>query len=423
MMPRILHLGATDIEGGAARGAYWLHQAMVRRGMDSRMLVDRKYADDDSVIAPANGGRVMRRLRAYADALPLMRYRRTGDSYWSVNWVPSRIDRVVRALEPDIIHLHWAGGGFLPIDAMARFRRPVVWTLRDMWPFTGGCHYTAGCERYREGCGLCPQLRSDKADDLSRSVFERKRRHWRDMPLTLVPISTWLAEAARSSPLFGDAAIEVIPNGLDLTRFHPLDTAAARRAWNLPPERKLILFGALHATKDRRKGYPELCRAIDCLARDGLTENATLLVFGADDGGGAPPPAMDARFLGHVEDDRQLARLYAAADVMVAPSLQEAFGKTLIEAMACATPVVAFDRGGPADIVEHRRTGYLAQAFEPEDLAAGIAWCLAEKDRPERLGLAAHTRATTLYDIEAVAERYAALYRRIHGAAPREEAA
>lgn len=413
MTARILHLSTTDVQGGAARGAFWLHRALAEKGVDSLMLVDRKYSDDDRVIAPANGGRLVRRLRAYADTLPLYRYRKTDDSFWSVNWVPTRMTHMVETVAPDIVHLHWSGGGFLPIQVLKTFGRPVVWTLRDMWAFTGGCHYTAGCVRYQNACGFCPQLRSNSERDLSRRVFERKQRHWRDLDLWLVPISGWLARVAQQSPLFRGRPIEVIPNGLDVRRFQPTDMIAARTQLNLPRDRRLILFGALNATSDRRKGYSALCRAINALSRSGWRDRAELVVFGADGGIDRSALGLDVRYMGHVDDDRQLSLLYAGADVMVVPSLQESFGKTLIEAMACATPVVAFDSGGPSDIIEHERTGYLARPFNPDDLARGIAWCLEGNGRATDLGIAARTRAEEMYDIDLIADRYRALYQRI----------
>lgn len=422
MSHRVLHLSTTDIQGGAARGAYWLHKSLAGRGIDSLMLVDRKYSRDESVVAAPSGGRIGRRLRAYADALPLYRYRKTDDSYWSINWMPSRIDHLVEELAPDIVHLHWSGGGFLPISVLKNFRRPVVWTLRDMWPFTGGCHYTAGCVRYRDGCGACPQLRSNDDRDISRQVFLRKHKHWRDLDLWLVPISNWLAEAARESPLFRDRPIEVIPNGLDIARFRPCDKRSARELLGLPTDRRLILFGALHATCDRRKGYDALCHAIEILACSGGAENTELVVFGADGDKSGRHLGVDVHYVGHVNDDRRLAMLYASADVMVVPSLQESFGKTLIEAMACATPVVAFDSGGPSDVVAHKRTGYLARPFFPEDLARGIRWCLARPERIASLGRAARDRAVAEYDIDLVAERYDRLYRRIMQSGRREVA-
>lgn len=415
MTARVLHLSSTDIRGGAARGAYWLHRALLDGGSDSMMLVDRKFTSDDTVVAPANGGAVVRRLRAIAERAPLAPYRTTGESFWSTNWVPSLVARAIRTAAPDIVHIHWGGGGFLPVEALARFGCPVVWTLRDMWPFTGGCHYTGGCTRYQGGCGACPQLRSRDTDDLSRRVFERKRESWRDVDIRPVPISTWLADHARASPLLGDRPIEVIPNGVDTDVFSPMARDAARRAWNLPDDRRLILFGALNATQDARKGYPQLREAIRRLAAAGSLERHMLVVFGADRIDDADELGVEVRAAGHIGDDSRLAMLYAAADVMVTPSLQEAFGKTLIEAMACGTPVVAFDHGGPADIVEHRRTGYLAKPFDPADLAAGIDWVLETDDRTDELGRMARARVDREYDIRIVAARYADLYRRIAG--------
>jgi glycosyltransferase involved in cell wall biosynthesis len=415
---RVLHLCTSDIRGGAARGAYWLHRALRERGVDSRMLVGRKYSDDPDVFTPGGAlAPITERIRDRLDALPLRRYAKTDESYWTVGWVPRHIEKSVDSLDPDVIHLHWTGGGFLPVTALARLRRPLVWTLRDMWAFTGGCHYSGACHRFEVACGACPQLRSGKEHDLSRIVRQRKERAWANLDLTLVPISRWLAECVRRSGLFPGRAIEIIPNGLDTHVFRPTPKAGARAAWNLPPGKRYILFGALGAVQDRRKGYEKFVEATRYLARACWSTRAEILVFGDLAPDNAGELAIPARFLGHIDDDRRLAELYAAADVMVAPSLQEAFGKTVIEAMACGTPVVAFDGTGPADIIAHRKTGYLAKAFDARDLANGIAWCLAAPDHTEYLGRAARERAESRFDISVIADRYADLYRRRCGRA------
>ena len=419
---RIVHLCSTDTQGGASRGAYWLHRALCDAGLDSLMLVDRKYSDDDRIIdASAGPRRVGRALRARLDALPLARYRKTEESYWSVGWVPHRIERALDALDPDLVHLHWITGGFVPVDALRRIGRPMVWTLRDMWAFTGGCHYSGACERYQNACGTCPQLRSMHENDLSRRVVRAKRRAWQGIDLTLVPISRWLATAARSSPLFAASAMEIIPNGIDVRSFRPMDRALAKRALGFPADRPLILFGAVNPIGDARKGFGPFCEAMRILARRGWNGCADAAVFGAaepEEGLPAGTPRM--RFLGHVADDSALATLYAAADVMVTPSMQEAFGKTLVEAFACATPVVAFSSGGPADIVDHRENGYLAPPFEAAGLADGIAWCLGAPGRAAALGLRGRAKAEAIYDIRVVAARYRALY---HNALGRQNAA
>ena len=411
---KVLHLSTTDVLGGAARGAFWLHQALEQQGVDTAMLVNRKYGDDDSVVALDEPfAKLARWVRAELDQLPLRFYQSTGESYWTVGWIPHHIERAVERLDPDIIHLHWTGGGFLSVESLSRLNRPLVWTLRDMWAFTGGCHYTAGCERYKDACGHCPQLRSTSANDLSRWTWRRKKKGWDDLDLWLVPISTWLARCGRSSELFQDKPMEVIPNGVDATRFHPVDKRQARDEWGFEPGRSYILFGAFEAANDPRKGLPQMAEALREMSAQGWGDRAEVAVFGGPTEADMPNLGMPARFLGAIKDDRKLASLYSAADVMVVPSLQEAFGKTVIEAMACGTPVVAFDSGGPADIIEHARTGYLAKSFDPEDLARGIAWCLENKERVVEMGARAREAVEAEFDIAVVARRYCRLYERI----------
>ncbi len=378
------------------------------------MFVDRKYSDDASVLSTKGAlARTGSKIRSRLDRMPLARYDMTDELFWSVGWVPHSIDRIVRRANPDIVHLHWIGDGFLPINALRGLNCPIVWTLRDMWSFTGGCHYTAGCDRYRIGCGACPQLRSTDPMDLSARVRLRKERAWHDLDLWLVPISGWLADCARTSTLFNRHPIEVIPNGVDTGRFRAYEKSAARAHWDLPQDRRLILFGGIDPLRDPRKGFAELVQALKHMAAQCWSERAMLVVFGARPEGELPDCGLPTRFVGHISNDDDLARLCAAADVMATPSLQEAFGKTLIEAMACATPVVAFNTGGPIDIVAHLKNGYLAVPGDTADFAAGLAWCLENEDRRDTLSARARVTAEEQFDIGVVASRYRALYKRI----------
>lgn len=411
---RVLHLSTFDGDDGAARGSLWLHRALRERGCDSTMLVGWKRSTDPSVRPlPNRMAQLWATARMKLDQLPLRRHGGHGPmaSFWTVGWMPSRIGALTKRFAPDVVHLHWVGAGFLPIQAMKQFACPVVWTLRDMWAFTGGCHYTDGCTRYEYACGACPQLHSDREGDLSRVIWNRKRRHWSKADLWLVPISTWLADCARSSALFRTAPIEVIPNGLDLVRFRPTDKARARDACGLPAERPIVIYGAMRATRDPRKGFRELLAALAKFRAAPEHTNAMLVVFGDLKPGDLPDLGIESRYLGHIDDDRRLAQLYASADVAVVPSLQEAFGKTVIEAMACGTPVVAFNSGGPRDIIDHRTDGYLAEAFSVDDLARGIGWCLAEVRAGGALGARARAKVEAKFDIAVVAARYHALYR------------
>lgn len=412
---RVLHLSTFDIRGGAARGAYWLHRAMMENGIDSRMLVGRKYSDDAEITELREPfHRVIAKLRGDLDVLPLRRYRKTDESFWSVGWLPNRVDRAVAEHAPDVVHVHWTGGGFMSVRSMHDLPYPVVWTLRDMWAFTGGCHYTAGCERYAEACGACPQLQSDKRDDLSRDMWHRKAAAWQHMDLSLVPISSWLADCVRDSRMFGDETrVEVIPNGIDTSVFRPFDRAASKAEWQLPDHKRHVLFGAVGATDDARKGFHHIVEAVRILSNSGWSDTIELVVFGGAASDELAETGLPIRSVGNIDDDNALAKLYSACDVMVVPSEQEAFGKTLVEAMACSTPVVAFACGGPLDIVEHQRSGFLAEPFSARSLADGIVWCVEKDDRKARLGRYARTCAEREFDIHAVADRYCSLYQQI----------
>jgi glycosyltransferase involved in cell wall biosynthesis len=413
---KVLHLSTFDIGSGAARGSQWLHEALRRRDIDSTMMVASKASEDDSVRRlPGAMPQLAAKLRMQFDRLPLRFYRRTEESFWSVGWLPCRFDRLIEDVNPDIIHLHWVGAGYLPISSLKSFSRPIVWTLRDMWSFTGGCHYTAGCERYREGCGACPQLRSAREEDLSRAIWRHKERHWKDLDLWLVPISRWLGECAAASPLLGRYPIEIIPNGLDISTFNPTPKAQARAAWDLPLDRPIAVYGAINATRDPRKGFDELLGALRILGRDKRTKNMLLVVFGDLQHGDVPDCGIETRYVGYVDDNTRLSQLYAAADVAVMPSLQGAFGKTIIEAMACGTPVVAFNSGGPRDIVSHGVDGYLAKPFLPDDLAKGMLWCFERIAAGMDLGATARAKVLAKFDIEAVADQYEALYETVLG--------
>lgn len=416
---KVLHLSTFDIRGGAARGTYWLHQALDRIGVDSRMLVGRKYGSDPRVSEPPRPlNRVVSALRGRLDTLPLTGYRQTRDSFWTLGWLPDRIDAAIAEYDPDIVHLHWTGGGFLSIESLGKLHRPVVWTLRDMWAFTGGCHYTAGCENYIAGCGRCPQLGSTSERDLSSRLWRLKQSSWREVDLWLVPISSWLAGCVQRSGLFHDTPVEVIPNGIDTGVFRPHDRAEAKATWGLSPERRHILFGAVAATDDPRKGFHHMVDAVRLLVDRGWSEHAELVVFGGEAPRELADSGLPIRSVGLVNDDEALARLYSACEVMVVPSEQEAFGKTLVEAMACATPVVAFASGGPLDIVDHEETGFLAEPSSVEALAQGVAWCLEDPARNAELGRRARARAERDFDIGSVAGRYQALYHQILSRAP-----
>ncbi len=419
---RPLLLNSEDLRGGAARAAYRLHEALRAIGVDARMLVQVKHGDAQSVLGPESvPARVAGMLRPIADLAPLLAYRARRKTTFYPGWLPDSVARRVRRLAPDLLHLHWITGGFLKVSSLRRLQRPLVWTLHDMWAFTGGCHYDEECGRYATGCGRCPALGSRSAYDLSYWGWSRKARAYAGLPLHIVTPSRWLAEAARASPLLSGHPVRVIPNAIDTRVFRPIGKTAARDLLGLPQDRRLVLFGALFATSEPRKGYRYLEPALAQLARLAAQLPAAPLsavVFGATQPAQPPQFGMPAHFLGTLSDDVSLAALYSAADVFIAPSIQENLSNTVLEALACGTPVVSFDIGGMPDMIEHRRNGYLARPFEADDLAQGLHWVLESPDRHAALGARARAKILEEFEAEKIARRHVELYREVLDTAP-----
>jgi glycosyltransferase involved in cell wall biosynthesis len=380
---KILHLNTFDIEGGAARAAYRLHQGLRGAGDDSRMLVQTKTSQDQAVHTRNSGfAQWLGTYRPFLEILPVIPYRGRPPTHWATEWVPTRINAEINALNLDIIHLHWVCRGFMSVPDVGRFNRPVIWTLHDSWAFTGGCHVPGNCTRYQEQCGQCPQLASNRDQDLSRWTWKRKARFWRSAPMTIVTPSQWLAGCARKSSLFCDKPVHVIPNGIDITAFRPIGKAEARQALGLPQDRKLALISAMNATLDINKGFHFLQQALHELARAGWQDKLELLVVGQTN----PAPPVDAgvpiRFLGVLKDEESMRQAYAAADVTVLSSLQENLPNSVMESMACGTPAVSFNIGGLPQLIDHGLNGYLATPYDPADLAKGIAFILSHPSAP-----------------------------------------
>ncbi|MRR06373.1 MAG: glycosyltransferase [Deltaproteobacteria bacterium] len=411
---KIVLLNTFDVRGGAAVAACRLNTGLRSIGIDSRMLVQEKAGDDPFVTGPATPlRRALSAFRPMFDSLPLRCYPERQRITFSSAILPDRISREIKKMSPSIVHLHWIAAGFLRIETLAMLGRPLVWTLHDSWAFTGGCHLPFDCLRYREACGVCPTLGSSRQGDLSRWIWKRKKKAWENLNLTVIAPSRWLARCAGASSLFRNTRIEIIPNGLDMDRFRPIDQGTARDILSLPRHRKLILFGGAQASSDPNKGFHYLTEALGILSSRGWGDKADVLVFGSHQPEKDLGFGMQGHYLGHVHDDVTLSLLYSAADVFVAPSIQENLPNTVMEAAACGTPSVAFKIGGLPDLVEHGRTGYLAQPFDTDDLAQGIAVLLEDDKKRTEMGDAARHKVISEFALERIARRHAEIYRGI----------
>ena len=413
---KILHISTKDFEGGAARAANRLHHGLKDINVDSQMLVQTKVSDDRAVVDPQTIiEKSLAKLGGIADTIPPKFYLRHSQISFSTQWLPDAIYPRIARLNPDLINLHWIHNSHLHIETLAKLKLPIVWTLHDMWAFTGGCHYDQGCGRYIESCGTCPQLDSDNNCDLSRWIWQRKSNAWKNINLTIVTPSKWLAKCASSSSLFNNLRIEVIPNGLDLQIYKPIDRQIVRSLLNLSQNKQLVLFGAIKATSDRRKGFHLLEAALQSLSQSGWQDKIELVVVGASQSDNQANLGFKTHYLGKLSDDISLAQVYAAADIFVAPSLQDNLPNTVVEAIACGTPCAAFKIGGMPEIIEHYSNGYLAQPFEIDDLAKGIAWILENKERHHKICKTARDQAERQFTQKSQAHRYTSLYTEILG--------
>ena len=419
---RVLHLSTADAGGGAARAAHRLHTGLRGLGVDSQMLVLKRTSGDPHShkvrFADDVATRFRRRRRSKRIAADFAPYKATlpaGFEWFSDDRSEAGYDLagdVARRGPWDVINLHWVGG---LLDWELTFPRlpegvPLVWRLADMGPLTGGCHYDGGCGKFRNVCGACPVLGSTVDDDLSRQSWRRRHAALAHVPtdgMTLVGTSRWISAESRRSSLLSRFPVRTIPNGLDTDAFAPRDKRFARDTLGVPADARVVLFVA-EATDIKRKGFVYLA---DALARLATVPDLFLLSVGERAPHLPDLPALPRLHLGRINYDRMLSVAYSAADVFVIPSLQESFGQTVTESMACGTPVVGFDAGGIPDMVRPGVTGELAPVGDAAALAAAITRVLADPAAAGRVGQHCRQVAVDEYNLPLQATRYLDLYR------------
>lgn len=400
--------------GGAFNAGYRIHLGLQKIGINSKMLVlNSGMSQSDNIL---NGIYIASRrkgdLYGYnCDMQPLYAYPHYSISTHGFSPAVVGVDIInnIREFNPKLVILHGINGGFATIEALGRIQGKVVWRLPDCWAFTGGCYYFGDCKRYLTGCGKCPKLGSNNDNDLSKEVWKRKRNAWKKMDLTVVVPTMWMKKLVENSTLLKDIPIYVIPNGLDIKQYYPIEKQTARKALCIPSDKKVILFGAINAF-DPRKGFVYLLKALQQLSKVHGKEYY-LVIFGAESR--MLDVDIPTKFLGYIHDQYILQLAYSAADIMVVPSLEEAFGQTVTEAMACATPVVSFLETGPESIIEHKKTGYLASYADELDLAKGIEWILSSTELIDKLSTDARYRIENSYDIKIIAKQYEKLYHQL----------
>ncbi|AFY71866.1 glycosyl transferase group 1 [Thalassoporum mexicanum PCC 7367] len=408
-----LLLSASDLGGGAAIAAYRLHQGLTQLGIESQMLVQEKLSDDHRVVTSQTKlGKGWAKIAPSIDRLLLQRYPHRDRTTYSLQWLPNNLVERVINLKPNILNLHWVCESFLRIEDLARLQQvlqvPIVWTLHDMWPFTGGCHYSFDCDRYQQKCGTCPQLHSNKENDLSHWIWQRKIRTWPNLNMAIVAPSKWLAEQARQS-MFMHLPIHHIPYGIDTNAYRPIDQSQCRSVLGVPEHKKILLFGA-HSLSEPRKGGDLLIAALQAIPAS-LKQDLCLLTLG--DGGAEIAQAVGIAnlSLGYASGDRLKAVVYNAADLVLVPTRADNLPLVLQESLACGTPMVSFRVGGVSDLVRPGITGALAAPNNALDFRDRIMELLDNPDQLAQMATNCRQIALKEYPLHQQTQQYINLFR------------
>jgi len=378
-----VHLGING--GGAALGVTQLGESIEKKGIEVSFLSRDDFNVPSKDILPAQAEALFSS-HLYSD-------------------IPKFVDSIV-AIDPDIIHVNCIDRNVISLFDLLKIGKPILWTVRDNTAHTGGCTFLYDCEKYITGCGSCEYIKSDFPYDITSAIFNIKRDVYAHLNnIIMVGPSNWMADNLKRSGITKEKDIRVIPNSVNLNSYYPEKTIQARKELNFDLNKKYILFGA-HNVQNVRKGFAHIKKALESVKSKTPVE---LVTFGKN-GENIQLGDIIIRDLGYVNGDEQKRLLYSACDLMLVPSLSEAFGKTVTESMACGTPVVAYNTGGPADIIDHKLNGYLAKIYDIKDLATGINWVINHPN-PEELSKNAITKCKTHFNSEMVADKYIEAYK------------
>lgn len=411
---KILHLSTYDNFGGAARATNRIHKALEFVGIDSKMRVVNKSTSDKNV-SNWYSKKILKKIQYEFYQRWLIKVKRIwyheNKEMHSFGTYGIGIVEEINNCDADVIHLHWISD-MLSIEDIGKIKKPIVWTMHDMWAFCGAEHYALEDQNLRFVNGYLENNRTitETGPDLNRKTWMLKKKNWSNQNFTIVSTSKWLYNCAKDSVLFNNSNHYLIPYPIDCNAiWYPINKQIAREVLNLPQDSYLILMGADGGVGNPRKGGDLLKEAIIYLDKFSSLP-VELIIFGQSNPDNTTEWPKNVHWLGAVNDDRVLTLAYSASDVMVVPSRQEAFGQTATESLACGTPLVAFDIGGLSDIVLHKENGWLSKPFDTKDMAEGIQWILEDSQRHQKLSTKARQTVIDRYDPTKVALLYKEVY-------------
>ncbi|MDQ7948074.1 MAG: glycosyltransferase [Pedobacter sp.] len=422
---KIVHLNTYDGNGGAGRACLRLSNALNQIGVQSEVVVYYKFGQDPSITSLSRSllAKMAAIFNIIAERYLAKIFVRALKTPFSLQWFGKSIFRHPTLTSADLIHIHWINHGFLSprlLAQLAELEKPIVWTFHDSNAFTGGCHVRYGCEHFHQQCGNCPLLRLSGKNDISHRNWLRKQKAFGELNFHIVAPSTWMGHSVKQSSLLGIRQQSVIPNTIEIDIFKPYVKAEAKRILKIPADHFVIMSGFMPSKNDKHKGTSYLIEALeDLAARPEIPkEKIVLVIFGNKDEKNPITFPFKTIFLGTINKDEHLAKCYAAADAFVTASLEDNLPNTVMESLACATPVIAFTTGGIPDMVRHLSNGYLAKYRSATDLADGIEWIYLHEDR-EAVQKEARRTILQHFAPSTIAAQHEELYRRLLNAMPK----
>ena len=406
----VLIVSTHDQQGGAAIAAYRLMEALNKNGVMARMLTIDKQSDNTNVVEV--GSPLINKGRFIAERGVIYFQNGFSKKYLfdiSLANAGVSITKHPEFKKADIIHLHWINQGMLSVREIGKIvasGKKIVWTMHDMWPFTGICHHAGQCIHFEKGCEMCPYLNNPSKHDISYTTFLIKQAAYSQGNIHFVACSNWLKELAVKSKLTTHHKVSAIANPINTELYKPKDKTELRKAMNLPTDKKIILFAAAKVS-DKRKGIDYLVEASKIISHQ-KSNNILFLIAGDRSEEIIVQLALPAISVGYVSS-ADMPNIYNAADVFVTPSLQENLPNTIMESMACGTPCVGFNIGGIPEMIDHKQNGYIANYKDAQDLANGLLWVLKES-ASETLSYNARNKVVTNYSETTIAKRYLEIY-------------
>tara|TARA_Y100000816_G_scaffold240316_1_gene186884 strand:- start:1300 stop:2541 length:1242 start_codon:yes stop_codon:yes gene_type:complete len=406
---RVLHINSSDIYGGAAKAVLSLHNSLMNENIQSYILTNNKNTEIKNDISKSSSLRNIIDIFKNGVARKICKlYSSNKKETLSISIFKTNILKEINNFDCDLINLHWICSEFISIEQIKKINKPIVWSLYDMWPFSGAEHYSDD-ERYKIGYLQNNRNKDESGIDINKWVWNRKKKNF-NFPFKLVAPSQWLQHTAQESSIFKNFKIEKVGHPIDIEFWKPSNKINSKEILNISSKKKLLVFFSSGSTQNHRKGLDYLFEIIKKLKIDDNKYELLIVgqkkiknFLGKD----------NVKYINYLKDEISRKILYSAADLILSPSRREAFGLVVAESAACGVPSVGFENTGLSETIQHKKTGYLAKENNVNDFATGVEWFFEDVSRFGELGLNAREHIKSNFMDKLIAKKYINIYQNI----------